>query len=76
MLFDEVCEIIADQLEINPEDIQSDSLLIDDLGAEAFDAIDIAMTIEEQYSIEVPDEAIREMASVQDIVSFIESNLD
>ena len=76
MLFDEVCEIIADQLEINPEDIQSDSLLIDDLGAEAFDAIDIAMTIEEQYSIEVPDEAIREMASVGDIVSFIESNLD
>ena len=76
MIFDEVREILADQLEINIDDIEPESSLVDDLGAEPFDAIDIAMTIEEQYSIEVPDEAIKEMATVEDIVSFIESNID
>ncbi|MFR5875878.1 MAG: acyl carrier protein [Eubacterium sp.] len=76
MVFDEVKEILADQLDIKVDDITLESKLSDDLGADSLDAIDIVMTIEDQYSIEVPDETIEIMKTVEDIVSFIESNID
>ena len=76
MIFDEVKEILVDQLDINGDDITLASNLTDDLGADSLDAIDIVMTIEDQYSIEVPDEIIKSMKTVEDIVSYIESNLD
>lgn len=76
MVFDEVKEILADQLDIKIDDITMDSRLSDDLGADSLDAIDIVMTIEDQYSIEVPDENIEGMKTVEDIVNFIESNID
>jgi len=76
MLFDEIKEILVDQLDVNPEDIEMTSSLSDDLGADSLDAIDIVMTVEDQYSIEVPDEIIKNIKTVEDIVSFIENNLD
>ena len=76
MIFDEVREILADQLDINIEDIEMTSDLTDDLGADSLDAIDIVMSVEDQYSIEVPDDVIKSMKTVEDIVAFIESNVD
>lgn len=76
MIFDEVKEILADQLDINAEDIELSSNLSDDLGADSLDAIDIVMTVEDQYSIEVPDEVIEAMKTVEDIVGFIEANIE
>lgn len=76
MIFDEVKEILADQLDINTDDIEITSDLMDDLGADSLDAIDIVMSVEDQYSIEVPDEVIKSIKTVEDIVSFIESNID
>ena len=74
MLFDEIKEILVDQLDVDIDDIKLESSLIDDLGADSLDAIDIVMTVEEQYSIEVPDEIIKNMKTVEDIVSFVESH--
>lgn len=76
MLFDEVKEILVDQLDINEDDIEMKSNLIDDLGADSLDAIDIVMTIEDQYSIEVPDDVIKNIKTVEDIVTYIENNID
>lgn len=76
MIFEDVKEILADQLDINPNDIELTSSLADDLGADSLDAIDIVMTIEDQYSIEVPDEVIEAMKTVEDIVGFIEANAE
>ncbi|MGN0458676.1 MAG: acyl carrier protein [Eubacterium sp.] len=76
MIFDDVKEILIDQLEVKDDDIQLNSSLIDDLGADSLDAIDIVMTIEDQYSIEVPDSVIENMKTVEDIVSFIESKTE
>ena len=74
MIFDEVKEILAEQLDIDPETIEMTSNLQTDLGADSLDAIDIVMSIEDQYGIEVPDSVIENMRSVEDIVSFIENN--
>ncbi len=76
MIFDEVREILAEQLDVDKDGIEMNSKLAEDLGADSLDAIDIVMTIEDQYAIEVPDENIENMKTVEDIVSFIESNTD
>ena len=76
MIFDEVKEILAEQLDIDPETIEMTSNLQTDLGADSIDAIDIVMSIEDQYGIEVPDSVIENMRSVEDIVSFIENNVE
>ena len=76
MIFDEVKEILAEQLDIDPETIDMTSNLQTDLGADSLDAIDIVMSIEDQYGIEVPDSVIENMRSVEDIVSFIENNVE
>ncbi len=75
MIFDEVKEILADQLEIDPAEIEMKSRLTDDLGADSLDAIDVVMSVEDQYGIEVPDEIIKKMETVEDIVSFIEAHI-
>ncbi len=76
MVFEEIKEILADMLEINADDIEMTSSLVDDLGADSLDAIDIVMSIEDQYSIEVPDEIIKSIKTVEDIVSFVENNIE
>ena len=76
MILDEVKEILSEQLGISADKIELSSNLAEDLGADSLDAIDIVMSIEAQYSIEVPDETIENMKTVEDIVNFIENNID
>lgn len=75
MIFNEVKEILSEQLDIDADRIELASTLSDDLGADSLDAIDVVMTIEDQYSIEVPDDVIETMKTVEDIVNFIETNI-
>ena len=76
MIFEKVKETLAEQLDIeNEASITMDSLLIEDLGADSLDSIDIVMSIEDEFKIEVPDEVIENINSVADIVNFIENNM-
>ena len=75
MIFEEIKDILAQQLDLDPETIELTSSLAGDLGAESLDAIDIVMSLEDQYGIEVPDSVIESMKTVEDIVGFIESNI-
>lgn len=74
MVFDKVVQILADQLSVDPDKITMESLLEEDLDADSLDAIDIVMSIEDKFEVEVPDEVIANMKSVADIVNFIENN--
>lgn len=76
MVFEKIKEILAEQLDIeNPESITMDSLLVEDLGADSLDSIDIVMSIEDEFKLEVPDEVVETMNSVSDIVNYIENNM-
>ncbi|MGN0535503.1 MAG: acyl carrier protein [Eubacterium sp.] len=75
MVFEKIQAILADQLDIEEESITEDSLLVEDLGADSLDAIDIVMSVEDEFGIEVPDEIIEKIESVKDIVSFVENNV-
>ena len=75
MIFEEIKDILAQQLDLDPDTIELTSNLAGDLGADSLDAIDIVMSLEDQYRIEVPDSVIESMKTVEDIVGFIESNI-
>ena len=68
-------DILVEQLECNPEDITMESLLVDDLGADSLDAIDIVMSVEDTFKVEVPDDIIEKIETVGDIVNYIEDHI-
>ncbi len=74
MVFETVRAMIAEQLEIEEEEITMESALIEDLGADSLDVVDLVMSIEDEFEIEVPDEAIENMRTIGDAVKFIEAN--
>ncbi|MBQ9558313.1 MAG: acyl carrier protein [Clostridia bacterium] len=73
MVFEKVREMICNQLDLEPETVTEESLIIEELGADSLDIVDLVMTIEEELGIEVPDEAIEQIRTVGDVVKFIES---
>ncbi|MBQ6752441.1 MAG: acyl carrier protein [Clostridia bacterium] len=74
MIFEKVRAMIAEQLEIDEDSITMESALIEDLGADSLDVVDLVMSIEDEFEIEVPDEAIENMRTIGDAVRFIEAN--
>ncbi len=74
MVTEKIKEILADQLDIELESIEPESLLVEDLGADSLDAIDIIMSVEDEFQIEVPDEIIEKIETVSDIITFVENN--
>ena len=74
MIFEKIKDILAENLDLDPNTIEMTSDLATDLGADSLDAIDIVMSLEDQYGIEVPDSAIENMKTVEDIVNFIENS--
>ena len=75
MVLDKMKDILVEQLECNPEDITMESLLVDDLGADRLDAIDLVMSVEDTFKVEVPDEIIEKIETVGDIVNYIEDHI-
>lgn len=74
MVLERIVEILAEQLSIDADKITADSLFEEDLDADSLDIIDLVMSIEDEFQLEVPDEIIESMKSVGDIVNFIENN--
>ena len=74
MTFDKVKKLLADQLNIDAGKITENSKVIDDLGADSLDVVDLLMSIEDEFSIEVPDEDVENIKTVGALVSYIEQN--
>ncbi|MCH5190677.1 MAG: acyl carrier protein [Oscillospiraceae bacterium] len=74
MVFEKVQEIICDQLELETEDVTMDSVLLEDLGADSIDLADLVMTFEDEFDMEISDEALEDIKTVADIVKFIEEH--
>ncbi|MDI9475958.1 MAG: acyl carrier protein [Clostridiales bacterium] len=75
MIFDKVVEIIAEQLGVeNDSKITKTTSLMDDLEADSLDAVEIIMSIEDEFGIEIPDEDAEGFKNVGDIVNYISAN--
>lgn len=74
MVFDKVKELIADQLDVDADSVTTSSNIQDDLGADSLDVVDLVMSLEEEFDIEIPDDAVANIKTVGDIVKYIEDN--
>ncbi len=72
--FERVQKIICEQLEIDRHLVTEDASISGDLGADSLDLVDLAMSIEEEFNLEVPDDALDNVRTVNDIVKFIEEH--
>jgi acyl carrier protein len=70
-----VKEIIAEQLGLEKDDIQPEASFIDDLGADSLDIVEMIMTIEDEFDVEISDEDAEKIVSVQDAISYISDKL-
>ena len=67
-------KIICEQLEIDSHLVTEDASISGDLGADSLDLVDLSMSIEEEFNLEVPDDVLDHVRTVGDIVKFIEDN--
>lgn len=74
-IFEQVKKILCDQLDLEEEQVNEDSEVIDDLGADSLDIVDLVMTLEEEFDTEIPDEDIENLKTVGDIAKYIEDRV-
>lgn len=73
-MFEKVRTLIAEQLTISEDKITPETRIVEDLGADSLDMVEMLMTLEEEFGIEVPDEEAANLKQVSDLVAFIEKN--
>ncbi|MEH2164218.1 MAG: acyl carrier protein [Nostoc sp.] len=75
-LFDKVKKIVIEQLSVDPpEKVTPQSKFMEDLGADSLDTVELVMALEEEFDIEIPDEAAEQIISVQDAVDYINNKV-
>jgi acyl carrier protein len=67
-------EIIAEHLGIDPDKVTEDDNFIDNLGADSLDTVELAMSFEDEFGCEIPEEAADSMFTVGDVIKFLETN--
>ncbi len=72
---DKIVDIIANQLGIDHGDVTPEASVVDDLGADSLDVVELVMALEEEFNLEIPDEEAEKIKSVNDIFSHMESAL-
>lgn len=75
-MYDKVVEIIARQLQIDTDIIDEHTKVMEDLGADSLDVVEMLMALEESFGFSIPDEDIEELVTVSDIVEYVESNME
>lgn len=72
---EKLIKIIADQLGADPDDVRPEARLVEDLGADSLDMVELIMAVEEEFGIEVPDEDAESLATVGQIADYLERRL-
>ena len=73
MVFERIREALAAQFEVDPDKITRETDVMEDLGADSLDLVELIMTLEEEYGVTVTDESIYERRTVGEVADFIES---
>ncbi|WP_414584489.1 acyl carrier protein [Scytonema sp. PCC 10023] len=74
-IFDTVKKIVADQLSVDAETVTPQSNFANDLGADSLDTVELVMALEEEFDIEIPDEAAEKITTVQEAVDYINNKV-
>lgn len=74
-IYNRVKEIVAEQLSVEPGDVKPEASFANDLGADSLDTVELVMALEEEFDIEIPDEAAEGIATVQAAVDYIQGKV-
>lgn len=74
MVFDKVCEIIANQFQVAPSSLKKETRLVEDLKADSANVMVLILDLESEFGLEVEDEVIMKLKTVGDVVEYIEKN--
>ncbi|BAZ05973.1 acyl carrier protein [Calothrix sp. NIES-3974] len=74
-IFEKVKKIVADQLSVEADTINPQSHFANDLGADSLDTVELVMALEEEFDIEIPDEAAEKITTVQEAVDYINNKV-
>jgi len=69
-----VKKIVVEHLGVEADKVAPDASFIDDLGADSLDIVELVMAFEEEFGVEIPDDAAEKIASVGDAIKYIEDN--
>lgn len=75
MVFEKVRDIVIEQLDVEEDAVTMEANIIDDLGADSLDVVDLVMSLEEEFDTEIPDEEVENIKTVGDIVKYIENQI-
>lgn len=75
MEFETLKKALAEQFSVNEDDITPDTSLLDDLGADSLDLVELIMAMEEEFDIEIPDDDVEQIKTVGDAVNYIKEKV-
>jgi len=71
-----VKKIIVEQLGVKPEEVVNDASFVDDLGADSLDTVELVLSLEEDFEIEIPDDIADNIGTVQQVIDYINQNAE
>ena len=71
---DRVKKIVVEHLGVETEKVTEEASFIDDLGADSLDIVELVMAFEEEFGVEIPDDAAEKITTVKDAITYIDSN--
>ncbi len=71
---DRVKKIVVEHLGVEADKVTTEASFIDDLGADSLDIVELVMAFEEEFSVEIPDDAAEKITTVNDAIQYIETN--
>lgn len=72
MVFEKIKKMLAAQINVAEDLIKPESDIINDLGADSLDVVEMLMAVESEFNVTIPDEVAMEMKTIQDVINFIE----
>jgi acyl carrier protein len=73
-VYEKVKEIIEEHLNVDPERITESAAIVEDLGADSFDCVEIIMAFEEEFNLEIPDDDAEKIETIGEAVEYIEQH--
>ena len=76
MEFEKIKRVIVEQLGVNEKDITLESSFVEDLGADSLDVVELIMAFESEFDIEIPDDDVETISTVEDALNYIKEHSD
>ena len=76
MVLEKLIELLCEQLDIETDEVNENTDIVADLGADSLDVVDLVMTLEDAFDIEIPDEDIEKIHTVGELARYLEDHID